>query len=37
MKTLTKMHLATATDEVVARLKHDWEGEVQSVVRPLNI
>ena len=25
-----KMHLATTTDEVVARLKHDWEADVRA-------
>jgi hypothetical protein len=24
------MHLATTTDEVVARLKHDWDGDVRA-------
>jgi len=27
---MMKMHLATTTDEVVARLKHDWEGDVRA-------
>ena len=28
--TMMKMHLATTTDEVVARLKHDWEADVRA-------
>jgi hypothetical protein len=27
---MMKMHLATTTDEVVARLKRDWEGDVRA-------
>ena len=27
---MMKMHLATTTDEVVARLKHDWDGDVRA-------
>ena len=27
---MMKMHLATTTDEVVARLKHDWEADVRA-------
>ena len=27
---MTKMHLATTTDEVVARLKHDWDADVRA-------
>jgi hypothetical protein len=28
--TMMKMHLATTTDEVVARLKHDWDADVRA-------
>ena len=27
---MMKMHLTTTTDEVVARLKHDWDGDVRA-------
>lgn len=27
---MMKMHLATTTEEVVARLKHDWDGDVRA-------
>jgi len=27
---MMKMHLSTTTNEVVARLKHDWEGDVRA-------
>ena len=27
---MMKMHLSTTTNEVVARLKHDWDGDVRA-------